>query len=149
MDIKTKSLGIVNIDKKPKFQIPSGLFGFEEEKKYVLLESDYSPFFWLQSIENDKLAFLVVDPFTFFSDYEIDLDDGTVEDLGIKKPSDVMILTIITIPKEGKPITANLQGPLVINKRNNIAKQVILDNPQWTTKHSLHEAMQSKRGDKC
>jgi len=149
MDIKTKSLGTVNIDNKPKVQFLTGLFGFEKEKNYVLLESEYSPFLWLQSIENETLAFLVVDPFTFFNDYEIDLDDEIVEELEIKNPSEVMVLTIITIPPDGKPITANLQGPLVFNKTNDKAKQVILDNPQWTTKHSLHDAMLFQRGEKC
>ncbi|HZK20316.1 MAG TPA: flagellar assembly protein FliW [Treponemataceae bacterium] len=148
MDIQTKSMGKVNVDNKPQIKIAEGLFGFEKKTGFVLLESDYTPFLWLQSICDKTLAFLVVDPFVLFADYEIEVDDKTVADLNIDKPSDVMILVIITIPMAQKPITANLQGPIVINKKNNKAKQIILDNPQWTTKQSLRDAI-DKRGEKC
>jgi len=148
MDIETKSMGTVNIDNKPLVKMPAGLFGFEKYTKYVLIESKYSPFLWLQSLEDKTLAFLVVDPFSFFTDYEIDVDDETVTDLAIEKPSDVMILVIITIPETGNAITANLQGPLVINKKNYKAKQIILDNPQWTTKHCVFSS-DTNRGSQC
>lgn len=148
MEIETKSMGTVNIDSKTKIQIKAGLFGFEDKKEYVILESQYNSFLWLQSINDKNLAFLVIDPFCFFDEYEIELDDETVADLGITKPSDVMILTIVTIPSDGSAVTANLQGPLIINKENKKAKQIILDSSQWTTKHSLHDAI-AKRGEGC
>jgi flagellar assembly factor FliW len=148
MDIETKSMGTVNIDKKPQIKMTTGLFGFEKYTEFVLIDSNYSPFLWLQSLQEKTLAFLVVDPFSFFTDYEIDVDDATVADLEISKPSDVMIFVIITVPETGTAITANLQGPLVVNKKNYKAKQIILDNPQWTTKHSLLVS-ESNRGGKC
>lgn len=131
-----------------KIDFPNGLFGFENCKRFSLSESEYKPFYWLQSEDDKTLSFLVVDPFIFFNDYELDIDDSSLKSIDIDSPSDVVVLTIITIPGNGKKLTANLQGPLVINKINNTGMQVILSDPKWTTKHCL-VAQKSKDGDEC
>ena len=71
-----------------------------------------------------------------------------VKSIGVDSPSDVVVLTIITIPGNNGKITANLQGPLIINKTNNLGMQFVLSDPKWTTKHEL-VAKQTKDGDKC
>lgn len=131
-----------------KIEFPQGLFGFENCKNFSLTEAEYKPFCWLQSEDDKTLSFLVVDPFIFFDDYELDIDDSSLKSIGVNSPSDVVVLTIITIPGNGEKLTTNLQGPLVINKINNTGMQVILTDPKWTTKHCL-VAKKSKDGDKC
>ena len=131
-----------------KIDFPNGLFGFESYIKFSLIEAEYKPFYWLQSEEDKTLSFLVVDPFIFFDEYELDIDDNSLKSIGVKSPSDVVVLTIITIPGNNEKITANLQGPLVINKTNNLGMQFVLSDPKWTTKHEL-VAKQNKDGDKC
>ena len=102
-----------------KIDFPNGLFGFESYTKFSLIEAEYKPFYWLQSEQDKTLSFLVVDPFIFFDDYELDIDDNSLKSIEVKTPADVVVLTIITIPGNNGKITANLQGPLVINKTNN------------------------------
>lgn len=131
-----------------KFEFPQGLFGFESYTKFSLIEAEYKPFYWLQSEEDKTLSFLVVDPFIFFDDYELDIDDNSLKSIGVTSPSDVVVMTIITIPGNNGKITANLQGPLIINKTNNLGMQFVLSDPKWTTKHEL-VAKQTKDGDKC
>lgn len=133
-------------DEKPQILFPQGLYGFEEYTNFILQDSECEPFMWLQSEQESSLAFLVVDPFLFFPDYEIDVDDKSLKELGITKPEDVYVLSIITISKT-RPlgITANLQGPVVINKKNNKARQVVLLDSKWRTKHDLLAA-NSKAG---
>ncbi len=129
-----------------KITIPHGLFGFEDRTKFTLTESDYEPFMWLQSDEEKALAFLVVDPFIFRPDYEIDVDDSSLADIDITDPAEVIVMTIVTIPGNGQPVTANLQGPLVINKSNGKAKQIVLSDQKWCTKHDiLAESKQRKK----
>lgn len=120
-----------------KLEFPFGLLGFEECKHFVLEKSEYKPFYWLQSEENQKLSFLVLDPFICFSDYELDVDDGVLSQIDIDSAEDVLVLTIITIPGNGKNITANLEGPLVINRKNKKGLQAILSDSRWTTKHEI------------
>lgn len=137
MEIETKAIGKVAITEEQKITLPEGLIGFEEYTKYALIDSEYEPFVWLQSLEEKNLAFLIVDPFLFCEEYEIDVDDGTLASIGIDSPGKVTVMTIITIPASGSPVTANLQGPLIINKEQGIAKQVVLGDNRWTTKHNI------------
>lgn len=133
---------------KRKIEFPFGLLGFENFKHFELADSEFKPFMWLQSEDDKSLAFLVVDPFIFFNDYELDVDNNSLSQIGLLSPTDVVVLTIITIPKDGKNLTANLEGPLVINKNTNQGMQVVLSDPKWTTKHIL-SADSVKGGGKC
>ncbi len=149
MDVKTKIGTTVQIDKKDILEIPEGLFGFEEYKNYAIFDSEYPPFMWMQSLEESSLAFLIVDPFLVADDYELDIDDKALYKIGISNPAEVCVMAIVTIPAGGSPVTANLQGPLVINRSNNKCMQVILNSNKWTTKHDIVKALKAKdaRGD--
>ena len=140
MEIMTKAKGKMDISEENLLTIPEGLFGFEEYTKFALVDSDYEPFIWLQSTENPNLAFLIVDPFLISSIY----DDDTLAKIGITKPEDIIIMTIVTVPNNGAPITANFQGPIVINKKNHQCMQVILNDNRWSTKVNIIEALKSK-----
>ncbi|MDD7268283.1 MAG: flagellar assembly protein FliW [Treponema sp.] len=144
MEIMTKAKGKMDISEENLLTIPEGLFGFEEYTKFALVDSDYEPFIWLQSTENPNLAFLIVDPFLISSIYETDIDDDTLAKIGITKPEDIIIMTIVTVPNNGAPITANFQGPIVINKKNHQCMQVILNDNRWSTKVNIIEALKSK-----
>lgn len=146
MQIETKMMGTVSIENDRIIKIPLGLFGFEEYTDFALLESEYPPFIWLQSLQDKNLAFLLIDPFEIIPDYEADIDDKELARIGIKDPLDVMVLTIVTVPNDTGPITANFQGPLIINKKNHQCMQAILDNSKWTTKQNIVEAIKRKEG---
>ena len=146
MEIITKDNRKIDVPDERILEIPEGLLGFEEYKKYALYESDFEPFLWLQSIENQKLAFLIIDPFLICSDYETDIDDETLAKIEISKPEEIIIMTIVTIPIDGSPITANFQGPLVINKNNKKCIQAILTDNRWSTKVRIVDVLNQKGG---
>ena len=149
MDVRTKSGTTIQVQGKDLLEIPEGLFGFEEYKNYAIYESEFPPFMWMQSTDESSLAFLIVDPFLVAEDYELDVDDKALAKIGISNPAEVCVMAIVTIPAGGTPVTANLQGPLVINRSNNKAMQVILNSNKWTTKHDIIKALKAKdaRGD--
>jgi flagellar assembly factor FliW len=147
MDLQTKTKGTVTIEDTQRFFFAHGLFGFETCTEFALIEAEYEPFFWLQSMQEPALAFLTVDPFLIRSDYELDIDDKNLGDIGITNPSDVTVLAIVTLPKDGRPVTVNLQGPLVVNKRANKGFQAVLSDPRWHTKHIIEAELQ--RGASC
>lgn len=137
MEVQTKAQGTVSVSEKQIINIADGLFGFEAYKKFALIDSEYPPFIWLQSLEDQSLAFLIVDPFLVCADYEADIDDETLTKLGVETPEDILLMVIITIPADDSGVTANLAGPLVINKRNNKCAQVILSDSRWVTKFRI------------
>ena len=146
MELITKARGKITVTEDHLITIPAGLFGFEQYTKYALVDSDYEPFLWLQSCEDPSLAFLIVDPFLICSEYETDIDDASLKKIGITKPEDIIIMTIVTVPHDGSAITANFQGRLVINKKNHECMQAILNDNRWSTKVDIVKAL-NKKGD--
>lgn len=144
MEVKTKTLGTVNVEKDKIITFPNGILGFEEYHDYALIESEYKPFFWMQSLDTQNLAFLIIDPFIIAENYELDVDDKTLAEIEIESAADVIVFAIVTVPSNGGPVTANLQGPVVINKKNNQAMQVILSDQRWTTKFNIVKALKAK-----
>ena len=144
MEVKTKANGIVNVEEKQIVTFEDGLLGFEDFKSYALIDSEYEPFIWLQSIDKAELAFLLVDPFLIYPKYEADIDDSALRYIKISSPEDIIVMTIVTVPNDGSAITANFLGPLVINRKNNQCVQVVLNDARWTTKFDIVAALKEK-----
>jgi flagellar assembly factor FliW len=135
--VATKAYGPVDVDEKQRINFPQGLFGFESCRDYVLLDAEKEPFYWLQSVDAVQTAFILINPFLFRPDYEVNINNEELSDIGIKGPEKALIFAIVTIPSDGSPMTANLQGPLVVNRDTRSAKQVILTDPRWKTRHDI------------
>jgi flagellar assembly factor FliW len=89
---------------------------------------------------------VIINPFLFRPDYELDIDDDLLKEIGITGPEKALIFTIVTIPDNG-PMTANLQGPLIINRDTRLGKQGILTDHRWKTKHDILEELSAAK--KC
>ncbi|NLN75976.1 MAG: flagellar assembly protein FliW [Armatimonadetes bacterium] len=141
MRIETTRFGVVEVDESALVNIPGGLLGFEEQTKYCLIQHRPSANFrWLQSTQEPSLAFVVVDPSEYFADYEIELSDRDVQRLQLSGAEDAIILTILTIRDSGSDVSANLAAPIVINSKNLIAAQVVLEDERYQTRHVLATA---------
>jgi flagellar assembly factor FliW len=134
--VATKAYGLIDVDERQKIVFPYGLFGFEELKDYILLDAERQPFYWLQSMEEEQVAFILVNPFLFRPDYEVNISNEELAEIGIRSPEKALILSIVTIPGDS-PMTANLQGPLIINRDNRTGKQAVLSDARWKTRHDI------------
>jgi len=129
MKVDTKAFGVLEIDDNQKVKIPLGLFGFEEYVEFVLLDDvEHRPFFWLQSVDVKEIAFILLNPFFIRKDYEANVTNEELAEIGIKSPENALVFVIVTIPQDGSPMTANLQGPIIINKENMTGMQAILSD---------------------
>ncbi|MCY8089381.1 flagellar assembly protein FliW [Bacillus sonorensis] len=138
MIIQTKYHGDTQIQEEQMILFANGLPGFSDEKKFVILPlSEDSPLVVLQSAETAELAFIVASPFVFFKDYGFDLDETTVELLEIESAEDVEVMAILTIEEPFEKSTANLMAPIVVNRKKMLAKQVILHDSPYQTKHPI------------
>jgi len=147
MKVDTKAFGFIDVDETQKVSIPHGLFGFEDYNDYVLFDAEHEPFFWLQSVKDKEIAFILINPFLFRKDYEANVTNEELAEVGIKSPASALIFVIVTIPPDGNPMTANLQGPLIINKETMTGMQAILSDSKWKTRHDIMEEMnQSSNG---
>ncbi|MDR3147001.1 MAG: flagellar assembly protein FliW [Treponema sp.] len=137
MKVQTKAYGYVEVEERQRIVFPEGLFGFEDITDYVLLDAEQQPFYWLQSVEREQVAFVLINPFLVRPDYEVNIDNEELTDIGLDTPDKAIIFTIVTIPADGGPMTTNLQGPLAINRDTREGKQAILNDPRWKTKHDI------------
>ena len=136
MKVATKAYGLIDVDERQRITFPQGLLGFESLKDYVLLDAERQPFYWLQSVDNEQTAFILINPFIFRPDYEANIDNEELKTIGISDPGTALIFSIVTI-LAGKAMTANLQGPLVINRDTRCGLQAVLTDPRWKTKHDI------------
>ena len=146
MIVATKAYGSIDVNEDQKMTFPNGLFGFESFKDYVLLDSEKEPFYWLQSLDSEQLAFVVINPFLFRPDYEMNLDNEDIAVIGITDPGKALIFSIVTFPSDGEALTANLQGPLVINRDNRLGIQAVLTDSRWRTKHDIIAELNAGKG---
>jgi len=146
MRVKTKAYGEIDADERQLVSFPAGLLGFEQFKDYILLDARQKPFFYLQSIDVPDLAFILIDPFLFRPDYSCDVDDGSLEEIGVAKPEEVLVFAIVTVPGEGGAVTANLMGPLIINKANRLGMQTVLGDSRWKVKHDIMAELAASKG---
>jgi flagellar assembly factor FliW len=138
MKITTEKFGEVEFDESSVITFSDGILGFPENKKYVLINTQENfPFKWLQDIEDNSLAFLVVDPFIFKPDYIVNLPEIIKNDLDIKLKEDYVVFVIVVVRTDPKESTANILGPLVINVKNKKAKQIVQNNTDYTTQYKL------------
>lgn len=144
MLVDTTRFGPVDVDDARILQFPSGLLGFSSYRRFALLQPDeQGVFFWLQSIDAPDLAFVVTDPALWVADYQAQIRREQMDDLGLADLSDAQVLVIVN--KRDGALTANLQGPLVVNAQTCRAMQLVLADRKWTTRHVLTEVAEPAR----
>lgn len=125
------------------FALPSGLIGFEQYKQAELLyQTDHLPFLWLKLIgPGDPIQFVVIEPGGIIEGYEPELFDDHAQTLGLNNPAEAMILNIVTLKRQ-TPLeaTVNLIGPIVINRRTRVGRQLVISNySRYSAHYSLVE----------
>lgn len=144
MLVDTTRFGPVDVDDARILQFPSGLLGFSSYRRFALLQpDDQGVFFWLQSIDAPDLAFVVTDPALWVADYQAQIRREQMEELGLGDLADAQVLVIVN--KRDGALTANLQGPLVVNAQTCRAMQLVLADRKWTTRHVLTEVAEPAR----
>jgi flagellar assembly factor FliW len=134
----TLHFGEIDIQEDQIIQFPSGMPGFEDYTRFVLLHlDDEVPFSYLQSVEDGNISFIIVNPFHFYSDYEFELSQFIKEELEIQSEADVMIWGIISVHPRSNELTINLLAPIVVNSTLRKAKQIILHDTPYKTKHKI------------
>ena len=136
MDIETTRFGRLSVEDERVITFPNGLLGFPEHTRFALIQTgEENYFFWLQSIDEPNLAFVVTDPTIFFKEYNVPVREETWQDLKLEDETFVQCFVICN--KVGDWLTGNLLGPILVNAQNRLAQQVVLTEKKWTTRQPL------------
>jgi flagellar assembly factor FliW len=139
MRITTRALGEIELAEGQIIEMPSGMIGFPAAHRYALIpfEDSEVPFLWWQCLDEPSLSFIVIDPLLIYPDYEVALPAAEFEDIALASVSDGAVYVVVTVPKDPSDMTVNLMGPLVINQSARRAKQLVLTDSRYTTRHPV------------
>jgi flagellar assembly factor FliW len=144
----TLRFGDIEVAEDQMITFAHGLPAFEELRQFTIIhEGEGVPFSHLQSLENGDLAFILTSPFLFHSQYELQMPDAVIDELGIISEQDVMVWGIVTVAEQLHDATINLLAPIIINNVTKQGKQIILHDTSYTTKHRLIPAEARTEGD--
>jgi len=111
---------------------PNGLMGFPSLTRLRLLEPpDAYPLKFLQSEDRKEVSFLALDIAAVKADYSVPLNPADAEALAIENPEEALVLTLVVIPEDMRQMITNLAGPVVINARTKVGRQIALTGDQY------------------
>lgn len=138
VNLSTNNFGNLRIEKENIITFEQGLLGFEELKQFAIIAvEECLPFEWLVSVEDPLVAFPILNPTLFFSDYKPALSKDDLILLDIKKEKDVEMFCIVTLGKKPEDVTLNLKGPILINMKNKMGKQVVITEDYYSLNQQL------------
>jgi flagellar assembly factor FliW len=139
--VATDRFGTVEYSQESVIEFPQGLPGFESEHQFLLMEQPQTqPIVFLQSLMRRELSFLALPVTAIDPDYGLQLSTDDLAVIGLTAeqtiPLQLALLAIICVD-EGMPPTANLLGPVAINRDNRRAIQAIRDDSRYSATHPL------------
>jgi flagellar assembly factor FliW len=142
--IKTGRFGQITVGDDETILIPQGILGFPEYRKFCLVDrGDETLILWLQSLENPDIAFPVLEPKIFKPEYSVRLSAAELRELKLENIKQSAVFGILTIPEDVTQMTANLKAPLVINLKEQIARQVVLQENEYNIKHLMFKELKA------
>jgi len=122
--------------------LPAGISRFE-----LVALADDSPFFFLQSLQDENVGFILINPFALFSDYEFDLPDEETQALEITASWQVAVFCIVNASRGIKNATVNLLAPVVVNTATGAARQVVLVDERYGIRQPLPQPSEKTAGE--
>ncbi len=129
--------GEVEYDPDNLLHFPAGLIGFPNLHDFIVMPNKKEgPLFWVQSVDDPAIAFVLTDPTNFYLDYKVIPEESEKNHLQIDSIEECYALSVVTVPPDHN-ITLNLAAPILFSPKNNRAMQVILENAEYKTKTPL------------
>lgn len=144
MKVNTSRFGVVEVADTDIMEFSDGLLGFEHLKRFFIVDpADETLILWLQSADADEVAFPILEPKLFKADYKVRLSANELRTLRIdaSNKSDTLVYCILTIPAEVSSMSANLKAPIVINSASRQARQVVLQENEYSVKFPMYKEL--------
>jgi flagellar assembly factor FliW len=124
------------------FHFPAGIPAFENVKQFLfVMRPATQPFVFMQALEPADLSFVCIDPFLVYPGYNPRISEADASFLHVEKPEDFILFSIVTVHKDARNTTCNLQAPIAINLQACVGKQVICENQNFPIRHRIWDAL--------
>lgn len=116
-----------------EFFFPNGLLGLSTYQHFLLRryqpeDGSSSPFFLLNAKgQEEELSLPCIEPFLCVPVYQLAPPVEVLATLQARSLADVAVLVIVTLRDRMEEITANLQGPLLLNPKTGLGLQLVVE----------------------
>jgi len=145
--LENSQLGKITIEPDMVATFPEGLIGFEHLTRFAIVDfAEYAPFQWLLSIDDPEISFPIISPLLVVEKYEPSISRAETYNLGDFEDKDLLLYAIVTIRPEIGIVTANLKGPIIINRVTKMGQQIVLHEEEYSTNQVFISIEESKDG---
>ncbi len=148
MNITTKVFGEISIDDDKIIHFPSGIIGFPEMTDFALVhdeERGVGAIHWLQSVQETSFALPVMDPLIVKPEYNPEVDDELLKNIGDLTEDELLVLVTVTVPSDLTKMTVNLKGPIIVNATEKKACQVIVEGDEYVVKYPIYDILKARK----
>lgn len=147
MKVNTKIFGEVDIEDDKLIEFSGGIIGFPELTTFALIHDEEkgvgAGIRWLQSMQEPTFAMPVMDPLNVVPDYNPEVEDELLKDLGELNEENLLVLVTVTVPSDLTKMSVNLKGPIIINAQIRKACQVIVESDEYTVKFPIYDILKA------
>lgn len=145
MKINTKDFGIVEVEENAVYEFDSGLYGFEEVKRYAIFHQSFDgvSLLNLQAVDNISPSFLVLEPWDLYPDYCPTLTEEDLKLCDVSDINELIFLVITNVSTSIGELSVNIKSPVVLNPKSKKGRQVILQNPDYKVRY--HPFLQEEK----
>ncbi len=147
MKVKTTRFGEIEVPDESLITFPEGVVGFKDAHGFVIFDcGDQGIFKWLQSTDIPELAFVICEAPLIVPQYQVIIGPKEQDILELQKTEDAAVCLILVIPEDPQETTANLLGPIVMNSESRLGMQLVLVNPEYSTRYKIFQPAENEGG---
>ena len=141
MELRTSRFGVLEVDPEAIITFTQPIIGFQEYRRYVQLPGPPDSLVtWLQSTDSGDLAFLMMDPRHVVPDYAVALGAHELSELAVSRVEELEVYTLVVVPENPAEVRTNLKAPIVLNPKQRLGKQVVLERSDYPIQFFLAQA---------
>lgn len=149
MRLNTRLFGEIEVAEDKIITFPNGIIGFSDMTRFTLIYDEEqgtgAGIRWLQSLDEPAFAMPVMDPLMVKADYNPDVEDELLSNIGRITGDNLLALVTVTVPADLTKMSVNLQGPIIINVDERKACQVIVDSERYPVKYPIYDILQARK----
>ena len=138
MHLATTRFGTIEVDPQSVITFTQPIIGFQEYRRFILLPGPPgSGVVWLQSTDSGELAFLLIDPAQVLPEYTVSLSSHELSELAVSCVEELEVYTLLVVPEDPAQVRTNLKAPVLINAKQRLGKQAVLDKSDYPIQYFL------------
>jgi flagellar assembly factor FliW len=140
MQLETSRFGQIEVEPNSIITFTQPILGFQEYRRFVLLPGPGESLTWLQSTDSTDLAFILLDPRSVVSDYQIEVRPSELTELAVSSVDELDVYTLVVVPDDPTQVRTNLKAPILISMKHRLGRQTLLDRSNYPIQFFLAQA---------